>query len=204
MSQGNLSGHGIGTSAHKGHRRYCVMRRSERTLRHKHGSTLKLAGNRVYLGGFKSFLEATTEALSTATAWPSSTFRTRSAHKQNVVTAGTRHLKCPLYKLLPLDFREIEVKVGNSLAELLAGIYDRRLNRQQAVEKSITCVRLSTPYTSRLLTTAASVTLALGTIMPLNPASRAFMAIGRAPRIGNTLPSSDSSPLSCIATDGHR
>ena len=38
---------------------------------------------------------------------------------------------------------------------------------------------------------AASITLAFGTIIPSNPSSRAFIAIGRTPFIGRTDPSSD-------------
>ena len=61
--------------------------------------------------------------------------------------------------------------------------------------KSSTCESVSTPYTSRLFTTAASVALARGSIMPLNPAARAAMAMGNAPRTGSTEPSSESSPI---------
>ena len=43
--------------------------------------------------------------------------------------------------------------------------------------KSITSCILFTPYTERLLTTAASRAFCEGTINPSNPSSRALMAI---------------------------
>ena len=52
-----------------------------------------------------------------------------------------------------------------------------------------------TPYTSTRLTTAASVTLASGTMSRLKPISRALTAIGSAPRTGSTDPSRLSSPV---------
>ena len=69
-------------------------------------------------------------------------------------------------------------------------------NSHELLKKPITSVRLSAPYTFRRLTTAASITFALGTMMPSKPSSRALMAIGSTPFIGWSEPSSDSSPIS--------
>ena len=60
---------------------------------------------------------------------------------------------------------------------------------------SITSCILFTPYTDRLLTTAASRAFCEGTINPSNPSSRALMAIGKAPLMGWIVPSRLNSPI---------
>ncbi len=49
---------------------------------------------------------------------------------------------------------------------------------------------------------AASLAFCLGKINPLNPSSLAFMAIGKAPRMGCKLPSRDSSPIIIYSESG--
>ncbi len=63
------------------------------------------------------------------------------------------------------------------------------------VKRSNVACRLSTGYTSRPSTTAASAAFSLGTMMPVRPSSRARMAMGRTPRTGRTVPSSANSPM---------
>ena len=60
---------------------------------------------------------------------------------------------------------------------------------------SITCLTLSAPYTSRLLTMAASRAFSLGIIIPLSFCLLASIAMGNTPLIGRRLPSSDNSPI---------
>ncbi len=62
-------------------------------------------------------------------------------------------------------------------------------------KKSITSLIVSTPYTSKSLTMAASLAFSLGRIMPLNFSFLASIAIGKTPFIGFSMPSNDNSPM---------
>ena len=62
-------------------------------------------------------------------------------------------------------------------------------------KKSMTSCKFSTPYTFSPSTIAASFTFCLGRKKPKKPSSLALIAMGKAPRIGCKLPSSDNSPM---------
>ena len=70
-----------------------------------------------------------------------------------------------------------------------------RCKLSSPLRKSITCLIFSAPYTSKLLTIAASLAFCIGSINPLNPSFLAWIAIGSAPLMGCRLPSKESSPM---------
>lgn len=98
-------------------------------------------------------------------------------------------VSCPLTSAKSTSKTD-DVRANSPRVSTTVGATDMRPDR-----KSMTCWRLAMPQTSRLLTTAASVALASGTIIPLKPSSRALMAIGRAPEMGRMVPSRLSSPM---------
>ena len=114
-----------------------------------------------------------------------------------VVSAGRRHFERTFHAFLPFHIAEIEVEVTLLLIKLLAGVDDGRLESVGLGEELQHVGHCFHAHkTSRLFTTAASLTLALGTMRPLNFSALARIAMGNAPLMGCRWPSKLSSPTS--------
>ena len=136
MSQRDLTRHRIAAATYERYRRYRVMRRTKRSLRHQLGSALKPPCHRMDLRRLKSLMQSQRRQNRREPLGHHRLARPGRPHKQYVMTSGTCHFKRPLHKLLSLDLGKIEIKIIAPAAKFGTGIKNNRLQRSPvSIEK---------------------------------------------------------------------
>lgn len=135
VGQADLAGHGEGAAATQGDGRDGVVRTAEGAHSHQCGALRQLAGHAVDFGRFEGFAQGEGRHDGRQALGHHRFARARTAHQQDVVTAGTSDLKGALDVLLAFDLGEVIGEDALCLGKLGAGIHHGGFQADVAVEE---------------------------------------------------------------------
>ena len=135
MRQTDLAGHGETATADKGDGRNGVVRAAEGAHGHQRGALLQFAGHAVDFGRLEGFAQGEGRHDGRQALGHHRFARTRAAHQQDVVSAGTSDLKGALDVLLPLDIGKIVGEDALCLGKLGSGIDHGGFQADVAIEE---------------------------------------------------------------------